>query len=62
MSGTGLTIGVGLTTTFIVLAFDTQLPCTDVYITLYNPVAAVVALLIIGFSIESLNPFGPLQL
>ena len=52
--------GIALTVTLTVPAELAQ-PLT-VAITLYNPVAAVVALAIVGFCNVDVNPFGPVQL
>jgi hypothetical protein len=52
--------GIGLTVTLTVPAELAQ-PLT-VAITLYSPVAAVVAFSIAGFCTAEVNPFGPVQL
>jgi len=52
--------GIALTVTLTVPAGLAQ-PLT-VAITLYKPVAAVVALAIVGFCNVDVNPFGPVQL
>jgi hypothetical protein len=58
--GPTLTVGKVLTVT-VVEAVEIH-PFAPVTVTLYVPLAAVVAVGIDGFCKEELNPFGPVQL
>ena len=57
--GTGVD-GMAFTTTVVVPAALVQL--FTVTVKLYTPLITVVALAIVGFCAELVNPFGPVQL
>ena len=55
-------VAIGFVFIVTVVWADAEHPLVSVTVTVYNPLAAVVTLVMEGFCIESLKLFGPLQL